>query len=241
MKLKFAELAQKARVSVENTANFIIGPGIRSDKYDLELCDDENIILACPYPAFSIELMGNGTVTRLHAEGMKSLNIKCMYCEEKGPGEYVFIGLTEQEGNNHAQLFKVTHNDTEDKETYATLVMAVEDVLSVMDKTAKGIVRGIKKIPVTTGSRTTKVKPPLVVYVQPKSEVRGPKLNDGTAVVWDHSWPVRAHWRQLHDSEKFGKDRWGNYTQKGYTWVMNHVKGEGPLRKLPYMVGRRAA
>lgn len=55
------------------------------------------------------------------------------------------------------------------------------------------------------------------------------KLRDGNsrttvsmAVNWSHQWSVRGHWRRV---PTVGKDREGNLTVKGFTWVVPHVKG----------------
>lgn len=51
-----------------------------------------------------------------------------------------------------------------------------------------------------------------------------------------HSFPVRGHWRKLHDPNSRGKDRMGVYNQLGFTWVRECIKGSGTLIKRPYVL-----
>lgn len=44
----------------------------------------------------------------------------------------------------------------------------------------------------------------------------------GGTIDWNHCWGVRGHWRVCAG---LGKDREGNYTVSGYTWVVPHIKG----------------
>ena len=71
-----------------------------------------------------------------------------------------------------------------------------------------------------------------IYYVLDKETVqcnRGLIKAMGT-LEYSHSFKVRGHWR--HISEKsIGKDRYGNYNIYGFTWVVEHVKGEGELTK----------
>jgi len=41
-------------------------------------------------------------------------------------------------------------------------------------------------------------------------------------IDWSHQWAVRGHWRGI---KGIGKNRGGEYGQKGFTWVEDHVKG----------------
>ena len=47
---------------------------------------------------------------------------------------------------------------------------------------------------------------------------------------YTHCFRVRGHWRKIND-RSFGKDRNGNYSITGYTWVNEYTKGEGELVK----------
>lgn len=50
-------------------------------------------------------------------------------------------------------------------------------------------------------------------------------------LAFDHSFKVRGHWRRI-SPHTYGKDRSGAYTvTTGFTWVREHVRGEGDLIK----------
>lgn len=47
---------------------------------------------------------------------------------------------------------------------------------------------------------------------------------------YSYAFKVRGHWRRIAD-KSFGKDRLGVYGVKGFTWVVDHIRGEGELSK----------
>lgn len=47
---------------------------------------------------------------------------------------------------------------------------------------------------------------------------------------YSYAFRVRGHWRRIGD-KSFGKDRSGVYGVKGFTWVVDHIRGEGELSK----------
>jgi hypothetical protein len=63
-----------------------------------------------------------------------------------------------------------------------------------------------------------------IIHVCPKKSVA---TYDGTIyggkVDFSHRFSVRGHWRSL--PEKLGKDRDGNYSVHGWTWVSDYIKG----------------
>ena len=229
MKLHFSKLAEHGYADPTKTANFVLA----QTEGHIDVTDGENVdILACPYSVFSLE-PSSGHLTHLvnvDNHGEKAV-LLCIHCVEKKPGSYKFTMLT---GDN--AVIKVGHEDEAFKSTYNDMLIIVDSLLSVINNGSKAIVKGVKKIPYKRGKKKVKYKPSTVIYVQGKNQHQSSKLPDGTTLEWDHSWPVRAHWRRLHNPESFGKDRKGQHTMKGWTWVMNYIKGEGPLQRKPYKV-----
>ena len=45
---------------------------------------------------------------------------------------------------------------------------------------------------------------------------------------YSHAFKVRGHWRRI-DEKSIGKDRNGNYKIEGFTWVIDHIRGQGEL------------
>jgi hypothetical protein len=61
-----------------------------------------------------------------------------------------------------------------------------------------------------------------VVHVFPKTKRAREEAEQKYQIEWSHRWAVRGHWREI---KGVGKDRSGAYGVKGFTWVMEHVKG----------------
>lgn len=71
-----------------------------------------------------------------------------------------------------------------------------------------------------------------IYYVLEKSEAEHKQRNivaTGT-LEYSHAFKVRGHYRRISE-KSIGKDRYGNYNIYGFTWVTEHVKGEGELTK----------
>jgi hypothetical protein len=66
-----------------------------------------------------------------------------------------------------------------------------------------------------------------IVRIVPKKEKeRTPPLTPGGVVDWSHRWEVRGHWRRV---KGIGKDRAGDYSVVGHTWVRDFTKGPPDL------------
>lgn len=72
---------------------------------------------------------------------------------------------------------------------------------------------------------------------QKESKVNIYKRRDGN-IQYAFSWVVRGHYRKLHNPETIGKDRNGDLTVQGYTWVETYVKGnlDAPILKREHVV-----
>jgi len=75
----------------------------------------------------------------------------------------------------------------------------------------------------------TKFKFSNIIYVS--NNKKKEKINTGIAknIQWLNSWSVRGHWRTLPDADAMGKDRIGERTIAGKTWIAPYRKGEGKL------------
>ena len=85
-----------------------------------------------------------------------------------------------------------------------------------------------------------KRKPTIKIPQRPIYYVLGDKKEDVTKkynsiksmgrLEYSHAFKVRGHWRTINE-KSLGKDRNGNYGVHGYTWVVEHIRGEGELTK----------
>lgn len=77
------------------------------------------------------------------------------------------------------------------------------------------------KVKVNGENKFHKIKK--IVHVWPKKLV-DKKVGLPQNIDWSHRWLVMGHWRKIND-DCLGKDREGNYSIQGKTWVVDHKKG----------------
>lgn len=81
------------------------------------------------------------------------------------------------------------------------------------------------------GKPTIKVSVRPIYYVLDKQDTTSAKsIKPRGTLEYSQLFIVRGHWRKV-DSDTLGKDRLGNRNVKGYTWVVEHFKGNGELVK----------
>ena len=57
-------------------------------------------------------------------------------------------------------------------------------------------------------------------YINKSIGAKGSNSN----ILWNHSWVVRGHWRYFTETAKIGRDRTGNRTETGRTWIKPYQK-----------------
>lgn len=98
---------------------------------------------------------------------------------------------------------------------------------------------GLEKVPterlrVGKGKGRSLVKINKIIHVAPKYIRKKYAAHEKREIVWSHSWFSRGHWRHfwldeikgIVDMEQIGKDRDGNYVERGRTWVVDSIKGD---------------
>lgn len=85
-----------------------------------------------------------------------------------------------------------------------------------------------------------KYNPDHIIYVATEKTV---KTNEDIAKRLikkpDFAYEVMGHWRRLFGKSNLGKNRQGNYCVVGRTWVKEHVRGQGELKKRTRLVVER--
>ena len=61
-----------------------------------------------------------------------------------------------------------------------------------------------------------------IIRIIPKAKAKSVAPLFSRNIDWSHRWEVRGHWRSVAG---IGKDRYGEYCVKGYTWVNPFLKG----------------
>ncbi len=67
-----------------------------------------------------------------------------------------------------------------------------------------------------------------LIVISPSKYSNRLKSIDKSPIDWKHSWRVRGHWRKINPG-MLGKDRSGECTIIGRTWIKDFIKGDGPL------------
>lgn len=160
---------------------------------------------------------------------------------ETGPKEYFFL-LNMYSKSGQPILIEVGKDEKRSKMTY--LWMFANSLLKVYldrlnkEKVGVEMLSGVRKLGEGKNKKFYRLRP--ITYVSPKKRISEMKPLGGTKEVdWSHRWEVRGHWREV---KGIGKDREGNYTIVGSTWVVNHVRGpeEKPIIKKTYIVEKGA-
>lgn len=239
-KLKLLMMAKFFGSDVKGVRPFVLSKTEQPEEKFLKMDRGTNI-LCCPFESFSVETEGDfsmGSVKR----GDFQILFDCVICHEVCPGEYRFEVLASDkvkgphalyvsknsikmkfiDGREHAQ------DNLDSINLYYVLLNLIRDKLEIINAKKSGLVNTNQSVKYksATGKRT-EYKPRSYVYVSHLN--RTSKKTDtahSARVRWLEAWEVRAHWRKLTNPETLGKDRAGNRTVKGYTYVSECVKGK---------------
>lgn len=205
----------------------------QEDHRSRELSTSENVVLASPFRRFSIELEAGN----LTSDENGDVTTTCIYCEELGPNNYKFL-LDSNAGEMTVFLVIDKHNLTAYKNGEAVLTKSSGDVyfqylnlvntyIEKIHSKKSGLINrsGKAKFKNKDGIKQTYV-PRDVIYVSSSSKKsKSSTIASGVGRVrWLDGWAVSAHWRTI-DENSLGKDRNGERTVKGKTFVGDYVKG----------------
>lgn len=202
----------------------------------------KGVVLACPFPKFSIELAGDHSLTIAPPTDKIKVDTKCVQCTEVSPGEYDLVlftrtsvyGVEEMTARRISKTTPPTEGFSAEnmRSVYDSMVGLVNIYLERLQSQRSGqITTGKAKSKFTHPQTRQKAtyKPSQVVYVTnaPRAAKSPPaRTQAGQRITYLKSWDVRAHWRKLANPETYGLDRYGERTQPGWTWIGTHRKGE---------------
>lgn len=168
-----------------------------------------NVLEGCdaPFPVFSLECSGDTPLEIMYNES-REVKTLCTMCFELEPKVYRTFSLTEENGMG---LVSVGFNEEN----------IIEKFVSKLAKESAGVETVRERIKIGTGKDKKTHTIRRIIHVHPKKD-RPATTPKGNLIDWSHRWNVRGHWRKC---DGLGKDREGNYTQSGHTWVVHHEKG----------------
>ena len=130
------------------------------------------------------------------------------------PNEYAIDAIIHQNGKFFQQELEQTHG--------RHLVRHIIEFINNTKENITGISKINRKQRLGKGKNRTIVKVKNVVVVSSKNHTSKPNLIYGKKIDWKQRWQVRGHWRKVSG---IGKDRYGKYHVKGFTWVKAFTKG----------------
>lgn len=194
-----------------------------------------------PYPSICIEsIRGHTTVPNDEDEHGIKMYINAIFVREMAPREYEFLAHTSfrlNDGKKTMVHMLVSVHKGSPGNVFAIYNGLVKSFLDRLSREKVGTGNKEPKLRVGSGKFKKHLKPRPITFVVPKTKVSEKIEVAGMVrpVDWSHRWEVRGHWREV---KGLGKDREGNYTVPGFTWVMNHTKGpeDKPVIKKTYVV-----
>lgn len=181
---------------------------------DLNQSIDE---IDAPFPVFSIERMPEDILFAVainSSRGPMVLNVRCLMVVETAPKSYKFFGLTNVSNTERSRNEVVSFAQIQASPM-------VKKYLDALGAHRSGAETARTSVRVGNGASKRQHRIRRIIHVASKKVIQSdsPVFRD---VDWSHRFSVRGHWR-THNG--LGKDRDGNYSVHGYTWVVHHTKG----------------
>jgi len=150
---------------------------------------------------------------------------------ERSPGQYTVWRIVKDD--NEVSITWYNHDNLsseEDIKYYHRYILAVKEMLKSLNrkntylaKEKTGRSKAMRK-----GKKKTYIEIKPLTYVLPKKIYEERPTSLGTNIDWSHKFEVRGHWRKINT---IGKNRNGEYCIQGFTWIKEHIRGEGELIK----------
>lgn len=172
-------------------------------------------ILDLPSKTLHIEV-GNGIIGRIGSKQDIQNNKFCIHSlivHEVSPENYEFLILV---NNNSIYFFNKNHDQ------YECLVHLTFEVLKNLQKFKIGVQEVKEKIVIKSAKQKIKRTINKIIHVHPRNWNDETSELLGRQIDYSHRFLVRGHWRKCNF---IGKDREGNYTVNGFTWISEHIKG----------------
>lgn len=174
-----------------------------------------------PFRVFSIEVLGdNNYVTIPRPDDKIDIYISCILIEEISPKVFCYYSLCElRRAGIPKRVVLVTNTEG----------AIIEDFLSRLKKEASGVEHIRSRVRIGAGKERRTATFRKVIHVKPKGQLAKDLAQGlGKSIEWSHRWAVRGHWRTVPG---LGKNREGQYSVVGHTWVSEHEKGpeDAPL------------
>ena len=243
--MKFLSVVEKLSLDPSQIRPYLF----RSSGVRTEVDEDNEILLASPFPIFSLEVEGK-SISSTPSFLQDNDCIEAIVCEELDVGEYRFHYHTIRPNGMDVELFvSLTRHDIElvtvkqgkaspkitpdtsaesIEASYVSIANLVNTMLKSLHSKKLGSTRGDGRVKYKDASGKKVIyKPKDVIYISeiPRKSTKMPASSH--TVNWKNAWEVSTHWRRLANPESLGKGRSGERNVKGFTYIGGYVKGEG--------------
>ena len=214
------KIALKAEIlSVLDEAKIIINDALMGEITNGELVRE----VSPPFPTCWIQLP-EGKTMLVRDQNKKERKIHGVFLNEIEPYYYVFALVVDDPDQVFEHRLQSGYIHTKKQEHTEHYVWDV--ISSFLQPFAQahsiGTVKTNERIKFRHEGKKILHKIKTVVHIFPKSVKAREEAEKLYRIEWSHRFAVRGHWRSISG---IGKDRAGAYCMKGFTWVVDHVKG----------------
>lgn len=194
--------------------------------WDTELSDENAQKLDAPFPVFSIEAVGSDPLMSCtfadvgDGHGIKIVDVWCLIIVERsGEIDCDYFSLVTGRGREREPVVSFHRGDMFHEGVALYLERLGAEACGVED-----VHDGVVQMRSADGKKKRTVSRPRM-FVVCKPQQRTAKEYTSRKIDWSHRFSVRGHWVRLASPTAIGKDREGNYAERGRTWRIAHVKG----------------
>lgn len=178
--------------------------------------DNKNVGDA-PFPFFSIEVLGQSYIANLHDPKngiVKRTELACMFVFEEAPKQFEFYHYSFSPDDKQLSFGKLSP-------LFGNQIL--EQFLGRLYSYKTGVENTRHFVKIGSGQNKRGMRIRRIVHVMPKKYVDREKDGELRHIDFSHRFNVRGHWRKIQSA--LGKDRSGDYTVHGFTWVVDYEKG----------------
>lgn len=234
---EFTALLQEAKV-------FLVEKDFHSgESTDINSIESTLIDIPLPFKTCFFEMNHKefSLMTTQNAQGIRSGGLYGILAHEVSPGEILLLGAADVGKDNDCKSSIIIGRITKDKSETEPLVLMMVAAIAKLCRYIHGCNLGVEFVFKSIGMRTKRQgkfnhKIESIIRLSPKSRIDYPVPSIGKSIDWSQRWWVRGHWRK--HSGGTGKDRSGNYSVNGFTWVSEHLRGpdSAPIKKSIYQI-----
>lgn len=188
---------------------------------NLQLVSEPEIFaINAPFDVFSIERNDSCPLALWKTTKDVDVAAICIVASELKPGEYDFYVLCAELDDQFYVRPYVLKSWNKNQFGQANVALVVKKFLDKLKTENIGSEDVDVKYRLSRGGNKRTANINTVIHIAPKKSHA--RISTSRRVNWSHRFEVRGHWRKL---EGQGKNRNGEYSVDGFTWVTAHTKG----------------